>query len=102
MGGSPLSLVLSFGLTVYLDLRGEGWYSSLHGLSQPLGNCSKLIHVVAEGFPATRENRPHYTSLFPVSACVIFPNVPLAPASREAKPESLLAGPSRGCGYRDA
>lgn len=88
-------------LCVFGPLLG-GLGSSRHGVTRPLGNLSKLIHVVAEGFPATRENKPHCASPFPVSACVIFPNVPLAPASHEAKPESLLAGPSRGCGYRVA
>lgn len=76
------------------DLSWEGWGSSLHGVSHPLVNCSKLVHTVAEGFPATRENKPHYASTFPVTACVIFPSVPLATASYEAKPELLLAGPS--------
>lgn len=68
----------------------------------PLGNSSELIHMVAEGLPAARENKPRCASPFPVSACVIFPHVPLAPASEEAKAESLLAGPRRGRGYRGA
>lgn len=42
--------------------------------------------MVAEGFPATRENEPHYASTFPVSACVMFSNGPLATTNYETKP----------------
>lgn len=70
---------------------------SLRGVSSSLGSCSKLIHAVAEEFPATRENKPRYSSTFPVSACVLFPNALLATASHQAEPESLLAGPTSGC-----
>lgn len=44
--------------------------TALKRASRPLANCSKHIHVVAEGFPATRENKPCYASTFPVSARV--------------------------------
>lgn len=101
LGGWPLWIAALSGLAVSLDVRGEGWNSSFRGVSCSSGNCSRLIHVAAEEFPATRENKPHFASPFPVSASVIFPYVLWAPAGHAAKPESLLAGSSRGCGCRD-
>lgn len=44
--------------------------TALKRASRPLADCSKHIHMAAEGFPATTENKPCYASAFPVSACV--------------------------------
>lgn len=94
-------LVVTLGLTgVFGPQLGwlREWASLSVGVSRPFGSCSELIHTVAGGVPATRENKRRYRSTFPVSARVLLPNALSATASHEAKPQSLLAAPSSGVG----
>lgn len=99
LDGSSLCLVVLVGLTYIFDPQ-LVWLRQLSpwGLTS-FGKLFQADSHGGEGFPATRENKPEYASTFPVSACVIFPNVPLATASQEAKPEPLLAGPTCRCGF---
>lgn len=65
---------------------------SLHRVAYPLGGQSGLLRMVAEDFPAAREDKPPQASTFPTFAYVLFAVVPLWQAGHVAKSSVSVTG----------